>query len=980
MKEFQPNHAFNSTILEIKGIGLMYAGYYLSQHKQKYNKKKHLPFVFGIMVAIQRYLNNCKNLDGKNIMNPNERITMSTTICSDLKKWLDHLITLYPYNGFAIYDYAPELLTYTEYDKAIPSTGIKPRKHQIDLMSGVRENLDVGFFGIYNPMLASGKTSLIGGLGSFIGQIRQSNPEKYGDMTCIFACNAIPVRNQAANICYNGGIKFAIAGHDQRTGSYRIVNHNSCKYENDRFVIIASPEIAAEILSDPSNGNTSKKYIVYLDEPTMGADKCESDSLKKNMNLLTEISDKVILSSATFPDPELIPDITNFFINKYPTAKILTIYSDEIQIGCDLETFDGQLVVPHLGIKNSTELKYVIGVIRKCPFLGRVYTPHVVKTLYVAMSELKIPDIPNIAELFSNVDNMSSNKVRQIAMNMLDILANQDDKTIETVCSSNIMTEKETIVVDDDDEPKKPEKEDTGFVWVSEKTDDANYDNGTDPIDFKKLGTTQAWRMQNPTVIASSNPVEFAREMFADFVKDIYNAPLGSDTISTYKNTKNIITKYQRDKLAFDKQKLSIEKNTDNEDLLSQKLQDFDELAPKLKFPDFGHVNTLPHTRKYAKSHASKLVGRYVRTPIVLEELPLDIIEVPDDLLTLLFAGIGVCVSNHPDVDETYSRIVLELASEGKLAFIIVDESFAHGTNYPINRVIFTDEYADDHDIFNIMQMLGRAGRVGRSWVAKGIVSGKLARRIITFTRNMQEAEIQATNMTNCFNNILKTKEVRQRHKLEELLKKYMPKTEVVSVVKQQTEHATGLSFKKNRKDVPLTDNQIAVQLKREEGQQLLQEIDLKKTTYVAKTAQKLDHPAETLPRTGKVSEFVDDYSKKQDSVTQSWRRPERTSHFVDPAPTERKNTFVDRGNTFVDRGNTFVNKGPTKINGRMNNEKVDDSTSWRRETTKPPIEKEYKYIPPYMRNKSGQNEDVKTTQKPTSTSNTDKSMSWRRQ
>lgn len=757
--EFQPHQAFNSDMIEIKGVGLLYAGTYIVTNKNKYlRKRKYFHFVLGIMVAIQKFVNNCFKTEGKSIMNSNEKSSISQVLISDMKKVLATCMSIYPYDGFTIYDYAPELLIYTDYDRAIPSTEITPRKHQIDLINNVKNNFENGFMTIYNPMIGAGKTTSLVALSSFVSTLRISQPAKYGKLQIIFACNLTSVKNQAANICYNGNIKFAIAGTDNNSNTYRIVNHFMCKSDAERFVIITSPEIAHKIITK-SEHNTD--YILYLDEPTMGADIVGSEPLKNNMLLMTSMPNRVILSSATFPNTEFITDITDNFIKKYPLATITAIYSDEIQIGCHVKTYENEFVVPHLGSTTRDELKHVIEVIKKCPFLGRTYTPHVVKTLFNMMKKSNITDLPNIDELFMNVDNMSSDKVRQIAMSMLSILSDKSDIIIKKICKSKIITDKVNIQleVDVNDEHKKTDICDD-FDW------DTTVENEDDPqssLDFTKIGTTQAYRLQNTTLIAIPTPVEFSRNIFKQLIQDIYNSPIDNSNnpeAPKYKNTSNIVEKYQKEMSIFVKNRTILERNTDNEYKLDQLLQEYDDQKPKLKFPDNCQINTSEHINKYASSNSSKIVNRFTRSQMILETLPFDTSSVPDDIMTLLFAGIGIYVANHRDIDDIYLKKVLELASDGKLAYLIADSSICYGTNYPINRVIITDEFANVHSINTLFQLMGRAGRVGKSWMAEAYVTDSIAKRIVMYTRNMNESKTEAINMTDEFNKLLENNEV----------------------------------------------------------------------------------------------------------------------------------------------------------------------------------------------------------------------------
>lgn len=781
---FQPHAAFNSDIIEIKGMGLIYAGWYLFTNKGKYSKIKDLPFIFGIMVTMQRFLNVCAHYEGKSMVNNIEKTIVSSTLLSDINDWLKRLIEIFPYNGDNIYKYAPELLVITEYDKAVPSAGIKPREHQIQLIDSIKRNIDIGCFVIYNPMIGEGKTTMIRALARLVMKMRNTNPE-HRFMQVIFACNLMSVKNQAANLCYNGlngemgPIKFGIASRDDSTGGYRISNHYLCNSNDERTVIITSPEIAAEILMDTSKdeimGPVIDRTILYLDEPTIGADMVGSTALTNNMSVITVLPKYAIMSSATFPDEKFIGTILDHYKDKYPRAAIDTVYSAEIRINCDVYTYSKDLVVPHLGTKTASELSYVIDVIKKSPFLGRVYTPHVVKSLYEKMISEHIENVPDINKLFMNVDNMSSNEVRKIAMKMLELLSEQSDDLVTKICSSAILAEEQVDMTEKSIE-KKPM---SAFVWESDDCDD----DPSTPLDFDKLGTTQGWRCPNPTLIATPTPVEFVRKHFAAILNDIYKSEINFDSSKMedgtriYKSTANVIKMYEKEMALFEKQKLSLEKNTENEERLLQVMQDFEDMKPVLKFPGFGHINSMEHTQKYSRKHANKLVGRYVRSPVNLEKMPFDTSTVADDLLTLLFAGVGIYVSNHPEIDDAYLQTVLDMASDGKLAYIVADNSICFGTNYPINYVIITDEFAEEHSINTLFQLMGRTGRTNKSWKGTIYVSNTIAKRIINYTRNMGESEIEAKNMISEFTKILKRREEQSSKTLEKVLAKFMTKS-----------------------------------------------------------------------------------------------------------------------------------------------------------------------------------------------------------
>lgn len=770
-KIFVPFDALKSDIIEIKGIGMMYCGWFVIENKSRYNKKKQLPFVLEIMVTIQRFLNRCQNITGISMMDHKVKINISKTLLNDLEKWLTKLSDMYPYNGFVIYDYAPSLLIYTDYDKYIPSIGIRPRQHQIDLIKNIDENFENGFLFSYNPMIGAGKTTSIVSIATKI-EILKKTP-KYKHLQILFACNLPSVKIQIANLCYNANIKFGIASNQvsKNGGSktYKITNHTNCKKDDERCVIVTSPEICYEILSDLEKteefGTPDSRFLLFLDEPTIGADIKDSDPLKKNMSVLTVMPKRTILSSATFPDLNSIQTIINTFKDKYPESKIDTIYSNEIQIGCDVKTYDNEHVVPHLGIKSSEELKMIISVIQKCPFLGRNYTPNIVRSLWKNMKQYQIQNLPNIAVLFKNVDNMTSDEVRKIAMTMLDILTTQPNEIIEKICQSSILEDKENIFLEEELE----KKENLEFEWEKETEDDP-----TLPMDFTKLGTTQAWRYPNTTLIATPNPVEFAKTNFRSLLDAISDSEIENNG-PKYKNSRNIIQIYHKESAEFEKQKANIKRNNKNEDRQTQELQDFDEMnKPKLKFPSFGQINTLDHIHKYSSNHAKegRILGCFVRPKIILDEIPFDKFSITDEIMTLLFSGVGVYTHKHYELDQSYLKYVLNLASDGSLAYLIADSSICYGTNYPINRVIITDEFASNHSINTLFQLMGRAGRVGKSWVAEAFVSNEIAKRLISYTRNLNESFIEANNMVLTFNDKIKERIDELQHKLDKQMKK----------------------------------------------------------------------------------------------------------------------------------------------------------------------------------------------------------------
>ncbi len=211
-----------------------------------------------------------------------------------------------------------------------------------------------------------------------------------------FVCNPI---------LYNKFIPFAVAYKDIKTGDVFIKEHNLCKNgKKEPIVIIGSPIVIKEYLS----GKDDQESILFLDEPTIGADNINSTVLHDNILLIMNCTKRTILSSATFPKLEHLKNIIKSYTVKYGSDTYVgNIHSNDILIGCDLKTYNGSYVIPHTNIKNKEELNIVISSITYNGFLSRPYTHNVLKILYTKMTNLNIENVANINDFFMKIENIS---------------------------------------------------------------------------------------------------------------------------------------------------------------------------------------------------------------------------------------------------------------------------------------------------------------------------------------------------------------------------------------------------------------------------------------------------------------------------------------------------------------------------------------------------------------------------------------------
>jgi hypothetical protein len=737
--------------IEIHGITLMYCAWFITlKEPTKYRTDKYREDVYEVIVAIQKFLNSSIGLKGSSILNKATNENISITMQYDLRRWLDKLTNFVSFDGFLLIRDAPRLLIYTKFDKVIPSSGIKPRNNQIQLVKLTKENIQTGFFISLKAMLSSGKTTSATVCLSQIINDLNNDHNMIIRKQLIFTCNNNAVRLDVARIAYNAEIKFGIASIDSERG-LRITNHFNTT-ESNRILIIASPEAARELLIEDYKRRKiygeSERYWLFLDEPTIGADNLNSQSLYENMSLFPYIPKHTVICSATMCELTEIPTIINYIIEMYPGIYIDTIYSNEIQIGCDIKTFDKKRVIPYAGCSTSEELLSVIRTVEKNPFLGRAFTTLVAHNLWIDLVNKDIENLPDIREQFADVTNLSLDKVRILCMKFLNILSTQSDEIIATVCQNSSLFVQDPL-------PNiniNKKKSDDMFI-----RNDQVIQNVPNEITFNLFGTTQAYKFLGMNLIIDSNPIEFVCKNFKNLI-DIFN----NSGIKAF----DLDRKYEEAKKDHEKSSERIQKRIKREDEKSKQQQELDGTAPKLDFPAYLQINTADHIKHFAGLHLDEIENaNAIRVPLILDNIPFIDFQVDDWMILLLYAGVGII---YPNITcNTYNSLVSEYASNGQLAFVIGDETVGYGTNNPFVRVFLTNNNQTEPSINTIFQNMGRAGRVGQSWKAEAYVDDSIANMILEYVKdpdNFENAKIESRNMEMVFNRILDEKNQASAH------------------------------------------------------------------------------------------------------------------------------------------------------------------------------------------------------------------------
>lgn len=733
---FVPNFQ-SGYYLEHIGFSFMYCAFLIVRDRESGIRKFDDSEVYELIVGIQKFIGSLEGLTGKYVLDT-RMISPASQLILDLEEYLGKIFAVFRFDGLELCRVNPKLVLFSKYDKFIPSDGLKPRPSQQLLVSTICDHVSEGFLLIYKATVASGKTTAAGVcIPEIVSYLNAQSRARF--MTkryeLILCCNIRNVKNQLANVAFNSQVHFGIASMGPR--GVRIVNQYNTTDET-RDVVICTPESACALLKEEAERVRTEggenKYWFFLDEPTIGADQMGSESLYNNIKTWEFMPPRTILSSATMCDLDNIEYMITEHLEKYPNIYVGTVGSQEIHIGCDVMTYERERVLPHAGCTTSAQLRMVIQTIRTNPFLCRMYTVQVAKDLYDCMVVNKVPNTPNLSRIFSDVNNLKTQKVFGLCMQMLELVAATSDAITSQVCKS------------------KP------FYGLGE---DPAAPRPADSVDFTKLGTTQANMYTNMSLVVDVDPVNFALTNFSDLTSKAYELGVHS--------ARELVGKYQAAKAALEKDIAKYEADTEiPKDEKSQKVQKMrEEKMPKLGFPAVCQINSQEHVAFYAPEKVGKIGPTHNITPPDI--IPFASCGVPDNIMLLLFCGVGIYCPSSKILDEEYNQLVLRLASTGSLAFVISDSSITYGTNYPFYRVIITMAFFKKSSMNSGFQLFGRTGRVGQSWSAEAFIDAETAVRLLDYVRNPNNVreQIEGKNMVMTYQ-IIQQKKEEERAKQEE--------------------------------------------------------------------------------------------------------------------------------------------------------------------------------------------------------------------
>jgi hypothetical protein len=425
-----------------------------------------------------------------------------------------------------------------------------------------------------------------------------------------------------------------------------------------------------------------------------------------------------ILSTATAPNRESIPMLEQIFLSKYPAASVEFIKSTKIRIASEISDLEGNIFIPHANCTTLLQFEHVISKIKSDCFLQKCYAPNVVNEMFGKLKELcqrtgnVIPVEVDFNNYLNQTCNMNQDAICKLAIRYLELLAdiaktNKSNAIIAEFCSSRYTKQ---------------------------------------GVDFASLAK-KAHQFESQTLIVTKSPTEFLSNHFSGYLDAVMckiSKKRGFEEITSFNE---MYAAYNIAHQLYMKEKETIENDVSKSSNRDADGVDY-EVQRRTRIADL-EKPILPIPSRYVIGSTEYMSERKSKSTLknfIPENISWNSIECDDSHKLALCLGIGLYSRSY---HSSYTSLVLQMASNGQLAYLIADDAICYGTNYPIENVIVDETCLtpESHSVKTVFQVFARAGRPGKSWRANIFAAPSVLTMIEEYIHNSNFRDIEVQNM-----------------------------------------------------------------------------------------------------------------------------------------------------------------------------------------------------------------------------------------
>ena len=446
--------------------------------------------------------------------------------------------------------------------------------------------------------------------------------------------------------------------------------------------------------------NDKQNIITYWDEPTITLDYLEHDFhsiIQKNWN--ENLIPNIILSSATLPKEEELPDTISSFREKFAELNphIHSIVSHECHKSIPILNKQGYVMLPHY---LSSDYKNILKITNHCEnykTLLRYFDLKEVCNFIIYINENNYMK-PNttISRYFQSLDDISMENIKLYYLRLLKSIIEDKWGGIYTY----LYSKRQKHIVEQD-VTSKP-KNDTFGTYIT---------------------TNDAYTLTDgPTIYLANDVQKIAKfciqeanipaAVMTDILGSIeYNNRVNEHIEKLQKNLEDSLPKENekddKGKKGTKTKKVDRIMNTSSQSVkINKEIDAYQTMIKVAQLNDTFIPNKLAHLKKWC-GDATKIKNAFsssIDEDTIVKIMMLS--DVSNSWKILLMMGIGV-FTNHKSID--YTEIMKNLAEQQKLYLIIASSDYIYGTNYQFCHGYISKDMALTQE--KIIQSMGRIGR-----------------------------------------------------------------------------------------------------------------------------------------------------------------------------------------------------------------------------------------------------------------------------